>query len=1027
MFIIDFKKLNKESVAIAGGKGASLGEMSQAGLSVPPGFVVVADAFERFIKETDLNVEIDSILHTVDHKEIHTVENASEKVKALILGAEMPKDIGDEIQKYFKELDSKFVAVRSSATAEDSATAAWAGQLETYLNTTEENLLENVKKCWASLFTPRAIFYRFEKGLHDQKISVAVIIQKMIESEVSGIAFSVHPVTQDYNQLIIEASFGLGEAIVSGQITPDSYVVEKEPRRIIDKNVYTQEKALVKGKTGGIEWQNIPKEKGEKQVLTNEEILELSELILKIESHYGFPVDVEWALEKDNFYITQSRPITTLSNKLSKSTRVFEKQYVRDNCLMAFQVWDQNQRIVWKQLMGWGAPTFILNARDTVTEVYYEPKMFEEVEVNVSQFLKNESALSKLICDYEFYLAKLEPIWQRRIALKNREELIDFWELAVSGWSGMSLSYFIPTLPAEYVSKKQKKLTLRLRERAGAYFEDTDRIIRLTLKKLFPKLGEFVYFISIEEIRSGNMPSKETLTERANHYIFFESKIFTAISFDDFLSKHELAVKKEEIQSTQTLTGQTAMRGRVNGKVRIVLSKKLLDTVQEGDILVTSMTTPDFLPAMRKAAAFVTDEGGITSHAAIIARELGKPCVIGTKIATQVLKDGDEVEVNADEGMVKILKRNDQKNFELHSVDYTRLFRGKAEEYFLISHIFLGYYRNFGALVTCRDNLWTSWLPKEVMQRTLREGLELLSDKNLFADYKKSFNEYKKRAKKFFDETLKKGSLTPLEVKKIFDLFSEFFVYYSKTEFFYVDEAVRRMEGNKIISENLQEHEKIKNDGREFMNQMGFVKNSYIRRFIDLLSKQLSVPYSELAFYTVEEIISLFDGKRVDTGTIRDRKENYVIDSKGGRLKIITGDDAARIIDQFIREERKIIEQKGEIKGTVANPGIVRGKVVVIPPDVREIFDNFSKFMEQMDKGDVLVAETTSPEVMPACQKASAIITNQGGLMSHAAIVSREMGIPCIVGIGNATDVLKNGDLVEVDADNGVVKIIERN
>jgi len=238
----DFKNIDKNNVALAGGKGASLGEMTQAGISVPPGFVILSTAFEKFLEETDLNVEIDSALEAVDHKEMHTVENASEKIKALILQADMPTDIASEIQKFFKNLNAKYVAVRSSATAEDSASAAWAGQLETYLNTTENDLLENVKRCWASLFTPRAIFYRFEKELHKHKISVAVVIQKMVESEMSGIAFSVHPVTEDKNQMIIEAGFGLGEAIVSGQITPDSYVVEKEPRNIIDLNVEKQER-----------------------------------------------------------------------------------------------------------------------------------------------------------------------------------------------------------------------------------------------------------------------------------------------------------------------------------------------------------------------------------------------------------------------------------------------------------------------------------------------------------------------------------------------------------------------------------------------------------------------------------------------------------------------------------------------------------------------------------------------------------------------------------------------------------------
>jgi pyruvate,water dikinase len=314
-FLRNFKDIEKSDVSLAGGKGASLGEMTRAGIPVPPGFVILSTAFEKFLEETDLNVEIDAILHTVNHKEMHTVENASEKINYLILSKDIPQDIAKEIQKFFKGLNSKYVAVRSSATAEDSTNAAWAGQLESYLNTTEENLLENVKKCWASLFTPRAIFYRFEKDLHNQKISVAVVVQKMVQSEKSGIAFSVHPVTEDRNQLIIESGFGLGEAIVSGQITPDSYVVEKQPRRIIDTNIQTQSRGLYRAKGGSNEWHDIPKEQGEKQVLLDDEILELSEIILKIENHYNFPCDIEWAFESKNFYIVQSRPITTLTNK----------------------------------------------------------------------------------------------------------------------------------------------------------------------------------------------------------------------------------------------------------------------------------------------------------------------------------------------------------------------------------------------------------------------------------------------------------------------------------------------------------------------------------------------------------------------------------------------------------------------------------------------------------------------------------------------------------------------------------------
>lgn len=306
----NIKDISKKDVTIAGGKGASLGEMTKAGIPVPGGFVVLSSTFDQFLNKTGIKEDIDAILHSVNHEDVSSVDAASEKIKGIIMSQDLPNKMVDEFVPAFHKLKAKFVAVRSSATAEDSSAAAWAGQLDTFLNTTSESLLENVKKCWASLFTPRAIFYRFEKGLHGQHISVAVVVQKMIQSEISGISFSVHPVTQDKNQLIIEAGLGLGEAIVSGSITPDSYIVEKDKMMIIDVNVAEQSRGLFRVGNKN-KWKELG-EKGGKQKLSREQIIELSNLIVKIEKHYGFPVDVEWAIEKGKIYITQSRPITTL-------------------------------------------------------------------------------------------------------------------------------------------------------------------------------------------------------------------------------------------------------------------------------------------------------------------------------------------------------------------------------------------------------------------------------------------------------------------------------------------------------------------------------------------------------------------------------------------------------------------------------------------------------------------------------------------------------------------------------------------
>jgi pyruvate,water dikinase len=350
-----FFELNKSSTHIAGGKGASLGEMTQTGIPVPLGFVILAKAFDCFLEETDLNIEIEAQLKKVNYKDINSVNQVSMIIRDLIHDARMPKDLQEEILKAHESLANSnvtlrfskgdmgfnamvrdtstklsmtlphhniktrmpfLVAVRSSATAEDSSAASWAGELESYLNTTKDNLLGNVKKCWSSLFTERAIFYRNEQGMRQSKVSVAVVVQKMVQSEISGICFTVHPVTKDKNQMIIEAGWGLGEAIVSGQITPDSYVLSKKDWRMIDINIAKQEKMIVRKikskKIAGNQWLGVPKNQQEKQKLTGEEIVRLAKICAQIEKHYKFPCDIEWAYEGKKFYIVQSRPITTL-------------------------------------------------------------------------------------------------------------------------------------------------------------------------------------------------------------------------------------------------------------------------------------------------------------------------------------------------------------------------------------------------------------------------------------------------------------------------------------------------------------------------------------------------------------------------------------------------------------------------------------------------------------------------------------------------------------------------------------------
>ncbi|RJR31052.1 hypothetical protein C4569_03370 [Candidatus Parcubacteria bacterium] len=310
-YILPFLKISKKDVALAGGKGASLGEMTNARMPIPFGFVILASAFDRFLEESDVGVEIDAQLEKVNYQDTNSVDRYSNVIRDIIADTKMPKDLSEKFSHEFEKLKCQFVAVRSSATAEDSDVASWAGELETYLNTTEKDLLKNIKLCWSSLFTPRAIFYRYEKKLLDSKVSVAVVIQKMVQSEVAGIAFTVHPVTRDKSQMIIEAGLGLGEAVVSGQITPDSYILNKKSLEILDKNISGQERKIIR-KGSGNTWVKVSVTEKFSQKISDAQIKKLAGICLDIEKHYKKPQDIEWAIERGKIFITQSRPITTL-------------------------------------------------------------------------------------------------------------------------------------------------------------------------------------------------------------------------------------------------------------------------------------------------------------------------------------------------------------------------------------------------------------------------------------------------------------------------------------------------------------------------------------------------------------------------------------------------------------------------------------------------------------------------------------------------------------------------------------------
>jgi pyruvate,water dikinase len=317
--VVWLEEVGKNDLSLVGGKGASLGEMINIGVPVPGGFAVTAQAFRDFINRAGISKRLFEALK-VDVNEETQLHRAEETAKKLIMEAKVPEDIETAIKSRYEEMckregEQVFVAVRSSATAEDLPDASFAGQQETYLNTRgAEDVFNAVRKCWASLYGARAIFYRVEQGFEHDKVNLSAIVQKMVDSEKAGVMFSSQPSTGEA-LVVIEGAWGLGESVVSGSVSPDNFVVDRKTKNIVSKYIATKEIMIIKDpKTQKTVTINVPAEKKDAVVLTDSEAIELAKYAEILEKHYGIPQDIEWGVEKNKIYILQSRPITTINN-----------------------------------------------------------------------------------------------------------------------------------------------------------------------------------------------------------------------------------------------------------------------------------------------------------------------------------------------------------------------------------------------------------------------------------------------------------------------------------------------------------------------------------------------------------------------------------------------------------------------------------------------------------------------------------------------------------------------------------------
>lgn len=591
-----------------GGKANSLKILKENGLNVPNFFVISREEFQKFIVENNLENVVLDLLQKHKYNE----------VKNLILQTKVSKNFENEIFSQFNKLNSKTVAVRSSAQNEDGKEKSFAGQFETFLYVTKEDLIKSIKKCWCSNFDNNVVEY--SKG-DIELYAMNVIVQEMISAEYSGVAFSLDPTSRSKNYSVIEVVKGDGEKLVSGLETPTTILVQR----------YLKEVDFYNGDF-------LPDQKI---------IIQIEENLLEIEKLYGLPVDVEWCVKNNSLYILQARPITAFNIIKER----FDLTLTREDCLYELETYRNGEFFGILNLTKhyYFEPLFYYNAKSEMVEIYYNwhaleenpPSFFRELEKNFESFKYRYNEAIKC-CD------KQKKIINGKITF-NLQKFIEN-EIIIQPFSSIG-----NTVGAGWdCSERVKKLLVDFRDNHDNIIYLSNEFLKNKINEILPaKFSKYLKVLTLEEILNQDKINFNELEKRLKGYVYFAGKIYTC-SLEEFLKENSYYIEKEEFGIK--LQGRTAYGGRVEGNVNVVIKTSDFCKFQEGDILVTHMTTPKFTPIIKKSKGIITDEGGITCHAAIVARELKIPCVVGVKSATKRLKDGVKVVLNGDTGEVEIIK-----------------------------------------------------------------------------------------------------------------------------------------------------------------------------------------------------------------------------------------------------------------------------------------------------------------------------------------------------------------------------------
>ncbi|CAB1251059.1 hypothetical protein CLOSBL3_12193 [Clostridiaceae bacterium BL-3] len=673
-------------------------------LCVPEGFCITTEVYKKIVCDnSEFNSVNDqlSFLKIIDKRKI---SEFSKKVREIIEQIPIPMEIIEEVLHYISKLGEKNAyAVRSSATAEDLPLASFAGQQDIYLNIKGmNNILKYVKKCWASLYTDRAVIYRIQNNFDHRKVYLSVVIQKMVFSQASGIMFTADPVTFNRKVTSIDASFGLGEALVSGLVNPDIYKVREG--KILYKKISIKKLAVSALQNGGTKGKDIDTAKQNIQTLRDEQILQLTNIGRKIENYFGCPQDIEWCLCEGKFYIVQSRPITTLYPVPSEAVdgknhvyisfghRQMMTEAMRPLGISLFQT-------LFKQMVGtpmneMGGRLYIDVSRE-LSSPFIRMSFFKGMDA-VDVLMKN--ALADLVKRKNF----IKTLYRKKTAMASKSMWLKWILFTLKDYRAnnpailSNIKAFGPgahsmKFEQNLIEAKQKKHEIinRLERLHGGKGKARKFKKAVSVLRNYAGYREFNKYVLVWYdwiIKQTFMKEADALVHKG---IIQEREDIYYLTFEEFrkvVEAHEIdyniiSKRKKDYKTFQKLTpprvitsegeiitgqynrdkipkgamaGVPVSSGSVEGRARVILRMEDAD-IEEGDILVTKFTDPSWTPLFVSIKGLITEVGGMMTHGAVVAREYGLPAVVGVENATKLIKDGQRIRLNGEEGYVEIL------------------------------------------------------------------------------------------------------------------------------------------------------------------------------------------------------------------------------------------------------------------------------------------------------------------------------------------------------------------------------------